>query len=1192
MLVSVLLALCAVCTVDAGATSAPWSDRYNPAWRTIGRNKKFDSGQLQVHLVAHTHDDVGWLKTVDQYYVGQNSTIQVAAVQYILSNVLQMLQENPQRKFVYVEQAFFQRWWRQQSSVVKEAMQQVVKNGQLEFLNGGWCMHDEASTHYIGMVDQTTLGHKFLKEQFDVVPRVGWQIDPFGHTSTQASLLSAEVGFDALFFGRIDYQDRQARTNESRLEFVWSASPSLGHSADVWTSSYYTGNYSPMPHFCFDDVQCGDSPVQDDPTLSDYNVPFLVDSFVEQVLDIAEFTNGNHIMLDMGSDFHYQNARSWFENLDKVIKYVNLDGRLSVFYSTPSQYVAAKLGPNDLAWTTKYDDFMPYADCDNCMWSGYFTSRPTLKRYERRSSQLLQALRHLTAWGTAAGNKETQNDGLEELWEAHGVLQHHDGVSGTEKQHVAFDYAARLASGIQAGTEQGLKMLQYLLVLQQPKQSTHPAHTAAQEAQQATYTPHTAAEPWLQQERPEVTTAYLPKSQQQQQQEPGHKAPLPPLKELLERQRGQRPEPLLPLLMGLQQQTEGRQATPPKQLQQQQQAGQKASPPPLLEGLTLCPLLNESNCPVSQQGGAFLVIVYNTRARPVEQLLKVPVDTVGWLVTDAQGNNVPAQQLKNLPSIVPYTSPSAYYLAILAQVPALGYTTYFFAPSAPGCVSCAVLTEAVPVSLLSRKSSSNTRRSEQAVADQAADITIQNKKYSVSFSAETGLLSSLTERQSGLKVQLTQDWMYYRSFRQTDPASTDRQNSGAYVFRPDGNVASRACGQTVPILSVVQGPVLQEVRQELCGWVQQTVRLVAGSAQNSNSKDTDASTNGSDKDATVAAGNAAGSTGQTVELEYQVGTIPVMQDGIGKEVISRFTTNIKNNDTWWTDSNGRELIERRLNYRATWNYTVHQPVAGNYAPVNAAIMFQDVSDGRQFSVLTDRSQGGGSVWAGQLELMAHRRTLADDARGVGEALNETAFISPYPGPERQGVGIGVIGSHYLAFTDKKSGSRLYREGMSAIFVEPLLAFAPLTVSADTFRAKYRAEGSFAGVALPDNVELMSFQPWKQQVLIRVSQQFALGEDVSFSLPVSFDLAAIFSTPFKMQRCQEVSLTANQDVQELKTRRQKYKLHTHEPERRDLRGAPTVITALDPATTSHGQALSVQVYLGPMEIKTFLVTFSA
>jgi hypothetical protein len=186
-----------------------------------------DPKVLNVHIIPHTHDDVGWLKTVDQYYFGLNMTIQADSVQDIIDSVVGALLEHPSRTFTYVEQKFFSMWWERQTDAVKDSVRFLVANQQLNFANGGWCMHDEATTHYMGMIDQTTLGHSFLKRELGVIPKVGWQLDPFGHSASQASMFTSMVGFDALYFGRIDYQDLRMRQLERECEGLWNSSTSL-----------------------------------------------------------------------------------------------------------------------------------------------------------------------------------------------------------------------------------------------------------------------------------------------------------------------------------------------------------------------------------------------------------------------------------------------------------------------------------------------------------------------------------------------------------------------------------------------------------------------------------------------------------------------------------------------------------------------------------------------------------------------------------------------------------------------------------------------------------------------------------------------------------------------------------------------------------------------------------------------------
>ena len=110
--------------------------------------------------MAHSHDDVGWLKTVDQYYEGSNRRgwhgwegNQRAGVQYIIDTVVRELAWDPNKRFIQVETAFFWRWWREQDEETRQTVTELVDRGQLEFTGGGWSMNDEGASHYAAIID-------------------------------------------------------------------------------------------------------------------------------------------------------------------------------------------------------------------------------------------------------------------------------------------------------------------------------------------------------------------------------------------------------------------------------------------------------------------------------------------------------------------------------------------------------------------------------------------------------------------------------------------------------------------------------------------------------------------------------------------------------------------------------------------------------------------------------------------------------------------------------------------------------------------------------------------------------------------------------------------------------------------------------------------------------------------------------
>ncbi|XP_036596650.1 lysosomal alpha-mannosidase-like [Trichosurus vulpecula] len=409
---------------------------------------------INVHLLPHTHVDVGWLQTMDEYYFEDQSDDPHKCVQHILDSVVSALLANPSRCFIFAEMAFFVRWWQQQPAPRRQAVQQLVSQGRLQFVNGGWVMNDEATTYYAAIIDQMSLGRHFLSDTFGDCgrPRVAWHIDPFGHSREQASLF-AQMGFDGYFLGRLDYQDKQRREKELEMELVWRASANLRPpQADLFTS-ILPNVYLPPEGLCWDPL-CSvreENLVADNRASPDPRTDEVINHFLEVAVVQAQRYGSNHTVMTMGSDFFYSNASRWFDNLDKLIQLVNAkqsEGSLiNVLYSTPACYLW-ELNKANLTWTVKQDDFFPYADGPHQFWTGYFTSRPALKRYERLSHKFLQVCNQLEALaGPAASQGPYGRARSIYLRKAMAVAQHHDAVSGTSKQRVANDYVKKLAEG-------------------------------------------------------------------------------------------------------------------------------------------------------------------------------------------------------------------------------------------------------------------------------------------------------------------------------------------------------------------------------------------------------------------------------------------------------------------------------------------------------------------------------------------------------------------------------------------------------------------------------------------------------------------------------------------------------------------------------------------------------------------------
>jgi len=198
--------------------------------------------------------------------------------------------------------------------------------------------------------------------------------------------------------------------------------------------------------------------------------------------------------------------------------------------------------------------------------------------------------------------------------------------------------------------------------------------------------------------------------------------------------------------------------------------------------------------------------------------------------------------------------------------------------------------------------------------------------------------------------------------------------------------------------------------------------------------------------------------------------------------------------------------------------------------------------------------------------MLHRRLLFDDARGVGEPLNETEPIRT---------------REWLILDTMGGSARQHRPKSLLLNNPPLLMFGQAVSSPSQWINTYETTFTPLVAALPPNLHLLSFYLRDNgEYLVRLNHIYPAGEDSQYSQPVTIDLQQVFAH-LDVVSITEMSLTANQPITDI----HRLNWRTVDVE---YPGAKTV----NPVDYGMIPIVGTVITLRPMEIRTFLVRFQS
>jgi len=343
------------------------------------------------------------------------------------------------------------------------------------------------------------------------------------------------------------------------------------------------------------------------------------------------------------------------------------------------------------------------------------------------------------------------------------------------------------------------------------------------------------------------------------------------------------------------------------------------------------------------------LLLYNSLAREREDLIQLRTNSASVCVRDEEGNLLDTQVAPHFNSTgQPKLDFGLFDVWFRATLPPLSLSTFVVTFCDRSGDEFEASNTKVYCMRCPDSSSQATPYSLHRLPE--GSLKLENHMYSLLFHPTSWLLASVTNKLTGKSWPLELEFTAY-------PSAPFR--SGAYLFSVDQST------ETAPVFSekdlsdivILSGPVFAQVS---------LVWRVLGEGGVSSFLHT------------IRLQHTTGPQGEAVQIEnlFDFGPPPNMRD---TELVMRLNSGLETGKRFYTDKSGLGFMRRE------WKETAG--LEGNFFPITQATFLQ--ANNTRLSLLVTHAMAAASVVPGSLEVMLDRRTVYDDARGMGEGVTDS-----------------------------------------------------------------------------------------------------------------------------------------------------------------------------------------------------------